>query len=108
METDYQAASDRLNLVQNAVRQQEKIDRYVADVEEITFRLEEQSEVVEEATSKKKKSWKRELDLREEEVDELKSQLADYQQALDVQQNPSYSISSGGTSIRACESTMWH
>ncbi|TBL27067.1 hypothetical protein EYY80_40830, partial [Klebsiella oxytoca] len=39
LETDYQAASDRLNLVQNAVRQQEKIDRYVADVEEITFRL---------------------------------------------------------------------
>ncbi|SUC49646.1 cell division protein MukB [Proteus mirabilis] len=67
LETDYQAASDRLNLVQNAVRQQEKIDRYVADVEEITFRLEEQSEVVEEATSKKK-SWKRELDLRKKKL----------------------------------------
>ena len=56
LEADYQAASDRLNLVQNAVRQQEKIDRYVADVEEITFRLEEQSEVVEEAASKKRRT----------------------------------------------------
>ncbi|EMG9308555.1 chromosome partition protein MukB [Proteus mirabilis] len=85
LETDYQAASDRLNLVQNAVRQQEKIDRYVADVEEITFRLEEQSEVVEEATSKKEELEAR-VGSAEEEVDELKSQLADYQQALDVQQ----------------------
>lgn len=85
LEADYQAASDRLNLVQNAVRQQEKIDRYVADVEEITFRLEEQSEVVEEAASKKEELEAR-VESAEEEVDELKNQLADYQQALDVQQ----------------------
>ena len=67
LETDYQAASDRLNLVQNAVRQQEKIDRYVADVEEITFRLEEQSEVVEEATSKKEELEAR-VDLRKKKL----------------------------------------
>ncbi|MER5123160.1 hypothetical protein KDV41_21560, partial [Providencia stuartii] len=41
---DYQAANDHLNLVQTALRQQEKIDRYQADIEELTFRLEEQSE----------------------------------------------------------------
>ncbi|MER5120769.1 chromosome partition protein MukB, partial [Providencia stuartii] len=44
LEADYQAANDHLNLVQTALRQQEKIDRYQADIEELTFRLEEQSE----------------------------------------------------------------
>ncbi|MDX4946436.1 chromosome partition protein MukB [Providencia manganoxydans] len=85
LEADYQAASDHLNLVQTALRQQEKIDRYQADIEELTYRLEEQSEVVAEATERQE-----ELEARSEaaeiEVDELKSQLADYQQALDVQQ----------------------
>ncbi|WP_368884484.1 chromosome partition protein MukB [Providencia vermicola] len=85
LEADYQAASDHLNLVQTALRQQEKIDRYQADIEELTYRLEEQSEVVAEATEQQE-----ELEARSEaaeiEVDELKSQLADYQQALDVQQ----------------------
>jgi chromosome partition protein MukB len=85
IEADYQAASDHLNLVQAALRHQEKIDRYQAEIEELTYRLEEQSEVVAEATEKHE-----ELDARaqaaEIEVDELKNQLADYQQALDVQQ----------------------
>ncbi|MBQ4797230.1 hypothetical protein F9U41_24765, partial [Pectobacterium versatile] len=49
LETDYQAASDHLNLVQTAMRQQEKIARYSADLEELSYRLEEQNEVVEEA-----------------------------------------------------------
>ncbi|MDY9231345.1 hypothetical protein U0A77_24375, partial [Escherichia coli] len=60
LEADYQAASDHLNLVQTALRQQEKIER------------QEENEARAEAA--------------ELEVDELKSQLADYQQALDVQQ----------------------
>ncbi|KQN56820.1 chromosome partition protein MukB [Erwinia sp. Leaf53] len=85
LETDYQGASDHLNLVQTALRQQEKIDRYDADLEELTFRLEEQNEVVAEAREQHE-----ELEARSEgaelEVDELKNQLADYQQALDVQQ----------------------
>lgn len=85
LETDYQSASDHLNLVQTAVRQQEKIERYASDLEEITHRLEEQNEVVEEA-----RECQQELEAQTEaaelEVDELKSQLADYQQALDVQQ----------------------
>ena len=49
LEADYQAASDHLNLVQTAMRQQEKIARYDADLEELTYRLEEQNEVVAEA-----------------------------------------------------------
>jgi len=85
LETDYQAASDHLNLVQTALRQQEKIDRYDADLEELTFRLEEQNEVVAEAREVQEENEAR-SEAAELEVDELKSQLADYQQALDVQQ----------------------
>ena len=85
LETDYQAASDHLNLVQTALRQQEKIDRYDADLEELTFRLEEQNEVVAEAREAQEENEAR-SEAAELEVDELKSQLADYQQALDVQQ----------------------
>lgn len=85
LEADYQAANDHLNLVQTALRQQEKIDRYQADIEELTFRLEEQSEVVAEATERQEEFEAR-AEAAEIEVDELKSQLADYQQALDVQQ----------------------
>ncbi|TKY80821.1 chromosome partition protein MukB [Pectobacterium polonicum] len=85
LETDYQAASDHLNLVQTAMRQQEKIERYNADLEELSYRLEEQNEVVEEAREQQAENEER-SDAAELEVDELKSQLADYQQALDVQQ----------------------
>ncbi|NKG32941.1 chromosome partition protein MukB [Erwinia rhapontici] len=85
LETDYQGASDHLNLVQTALRQQEKIDRYDADLEELTFRLEEQNEVVAEAREGHEENEARSENA-ELEVDELKNQLADYQQALDVQQ----------------------
>ncbi|WP_192456744.1 chromosome partition protein MukB [Musicola keenii] len=85
LETDYQAASDHLNLVQTAMRQQEKIERYSADLDELNYRLEEQNEVVEEAREQLEEREAR-ADAAEQEVDELKSQLADYQQALDVQQ----------------------
>ena len=85
LETDYQAASDHLNLVQTAMRQQEKIERYEGDLEELTYRLEEQNEVVAEAAEQQAENEAR-AEAAELEVDELKSQLADYQQALDVQQ----------------------
>ncbi|MEG3134155.1 chromosome partition protein MukB [Rouxiella sp. T17] len=85
LETDYQAASDHLNLVQTAMRQQEKIERYQVDIEELTYRLEEQNEVVAEASELHAEHEAR-AEAAELEVDELKSQLADYQQALDVQQ----------------------
>ncbi|UXO67230.1 chromosome partition protein MukB [Pantoea dispersa] len=85
LETDYQAASNHLNLVQTAMRQQEKIARYDADLEELTYRLEEQNEVVAEAREVQEENEAR-AEAAEIEVDELKSQLADFQQALDVQQ----------------------
>ncbi|WP_159564549.1 chromosome partition protein MukB [Budvicia diplopodorum] len=85
LEMDYQAASDHLNLVQTAMRQQEKIERYQGDLDELTYRLEEQNEVVAEA-SEQLAEYQARAETSESEVDELKSQLADYQQALDVQQ----------------------
>ncbi|MCE1782233.1 hypothetical protein LWT85_26005, partial [Enterobacter hormaechei] len=68
-----------------AMRQQEKIDRYQGDLEELSYRLEEQTEVVEEA-AELQAEYEARAEAAEQEVDELKSQLADYQQALDVQQ----------------------
>lgn len=85
LETDYQSASDHLNLVQTAMRHQEKIERYESDIDELACRLEEQSEVVAEAQEIQEENESR-SETAELEVDELKSQLADYQQALDVQQ----------------------
>ncbi|WP_075181185.1 chromosome partition protein MukB [Pantoea sp. 1.19] len=85
LEADYQGASDHLSLVQTAMRQQEKISRYEADLEDLALRLEEQNEVVEQARERQADVAER-ADAAELEVDELKSQLADYQQALDVQQ----------------------
>lgn len=85
LEQDYQAASDHLQLVQTAVRQQEKVERYQEDLEELAVRLEEQMMVVEEATEQLAMA-EEQAHLTEEEVDSLKTQLADYQQALDMQQ----------------------
>lgn len=85
LEQDYQAASDHLQLVQNALRQQEKIERYQEDLEELSERLEEQMMVVEEAQERVIMA-EEQATVAEEEVDSLKTQLADYQQALDVQQ----------------------
>ncbi|MBS9862874.1 chromosome partition protein MukB [Vibrio alginolyticus] len=85
LEQDYQAASDHLQLVQNALRQQKKIERYQEDLEELSERLEEQMMVVEEAQERVMMA-EEQATVAEEEVDSLKTQLADYQQALDVQQ----------------------
>ncbi|MDR9828981.1 chromosome partition protein MukB [Vibrio sp. FNV 38] len=85
LEVDYRAASDHLQLVQNALRQQEKIVRYQEDLEELSERLEEQMMVVEEAQERVLMVEEQAI-VSEEEVDSLKTQLADYQQALDVQQ----------------------
>ncbi|WCE28552.1 chromosome partition protein MukB [Vibrio sp. SCSIO 43137] len=84
-ELDLQAASDHLQLVQSALRQQEKIERYQYDLEELSEQLEEQMMVVEEA-QEQLLILEEETTYSEEEVDSLKSQLADYQQALDIQQ----------------------
>ncbi|MWP49750.1 MULTISPECIES: chromosome partition protein MukB [unclassified Gilliamella] len=85
LETDLQAANDHLNLAQTALRQQEKIDRYQADLDDLNLKLEEQNEVVLEA-NEQYQTYRDQVEQTEQEVDEIKTQLADYQQALDVQQ----------------------
>ncbi|CAM4029295.1 chromosome partition protein MukB [Vibrio neonatus] len=85
LEQDHQSAVDYVQLVQNALQQQQKIARYEDDLVELSERLEEQIMVVEEA-QELLIAAEEQSTLTEEEVDSLKSQLADYQQALDVQQ----------------------
>ncbi|CAM3676056.1 Chromosome partition protein MukB [Vibrio aerogenes CECT 7868] len=85
LEQDYQSASDYLQLVQNALRQREKIERYREDLEALKERLEEQLMVVEESQEQVALT-EEQATIYEDEVDSLKSQLADYQQALDIQQ----------------------
>ncbi|UGA55992.1 chromosome partition protein MukB [Vibrio sp. VB16] len=85
LELDHQAASDHLQLVQNALRQKEKIERYIDDLAALNERLEEQMMVVEES-QECVLHHEEQAALAEQEVDSLQRQLADYQQALDVQQ----------------------
>ena len=85
LEMDYQAANDHLNLVQTAYRQQEKIDNYQLDLDDLNEKLLEQGEEVELANEQYLICQER-AQATEQEVDEIKTQLADYQQALDVQQ----------------------
>ncbi|WP_395225390.1 hypothetical protein, partial [Escherichia coli] len=56
LEADYQAASEHLNLVQTALRQQEKIERSEADLDELQIRLEEQNEVGAEAIERQEEN----------------------------------------------------
>ncbi|MGQ0286183.1 chromosome partition protein MukB [Pasteurellaceae bacterium 22721_9_1] len=85
LEVDYQSASDQLNLIFNALRHQEKIERYQGDVAELNEKLEEQKMVVETANEQLEES-QAQFDQVEQEIDQIRSQLADYQQALDAQQ----------------------
>ncbi|MFC0180376.1 chromosome partition protein MukB [Thorsellia kenyensis] len=85
LEIDAQSAADHLSLVQNALRHQEKIERFSEESEELLFRLEEQAESVDMAQAHQFECEERTRQ-KEEEVDSLKSQLADFQQALDAQQ----------------------
>lgn len=84
-EQAYVKTSEHLQLIETAFKQQEKIDRYQEDLLELAERLEEQLMVVEEGNE-------RLLDTEafvtqaEHEVDSLKTQLSDYQQALNTQQ----------------------
>ncbi len=85
LEEQLQAASDFLNLVKNATRHQEKIERYQEDIELLQARLEEQEGVLESAREEELLSQES-LEHLEASIDELRDQLADYQQALDGQQ----------------------
>jgi len=85
LEVDHQSAADHLNLVLNALRHQEKIERYQDDIGGLTERLEEQKMVVETSQEQLEES-QTQFEQLESEVDQIRSQLADYQQALDAQQ----------------------
>lgn len=85
LEVDHQSAVDHLNLVLNALRHQEKIERYQEDVAELSERLEEQKIVVETANEALEES-QTQFEHVETEIDEVRAQLADYQQALDAKQ----------------------
>ena len=82
---DLELAAEHLAKVMAATGLTNKIVQYREDVEDLSIKAEEQSAITLELTEEKA-----ELELRksqsEYEADSLKSQLADYQQALDVQQ----------------------
>ncbi|MGX2956267.1 chromosome partition protein MukB [Ursidibacter arcticus] len=85
LEAEYNSASDHLNLVMNAVRHQEKVERYQSEVDELNEKLEEQQIAVEEVAERTEQIQAR-AEESEEIVEGLRSQMADYQQALDAQQ----------------------
>lgn len=85
LEAEYNSANDHLNLVMNALRHQEKIERYQDEVEELNIKLEEQQEALEEIAEVAENAQVR-ADQADDHVEELRSQMADYQQALDAQQ----------------------
>ena len=85
LETDYQLACDHLNRVQTAVQQQEKIERWQNESEELSWRLTEQHVLVAES-AEQQAAYLASAEAAEQEVDGLRNQLADYQQALDAQQ----------------------
>lgn len=85
LETEYNSANDHLNLVMNALRHQEKVERYQDEVEELNEKIEEQQMAMEEV-SETVEHAQAQADEMDDQVEELRSQLADYQQALDAQQ----------------------
>lgn len=85
LETEYNNAANQLNVVMNAVRHHEKIERYQDEVEELNEKLEEQQIALEEVQAQAEEAQAR-TDEAEEVVESLREELADYQQALDAQQ----------------------
>ncbi|EER46587.1 cell division protein MukB [Actinobacillus minor NM305] len=85
LEAEYNSANDHLNLVMNALRHQEKVERYQDEVEELNEKIEEQQMAMEEV-SEAVEHAQAQADEMDDQVEELRSQLADYQQALDAQQ----------------------
>ncbi len=85
LEQEHQAAADFLNLVLNASRHQEKIDRYQDDVAELREKVEEQQIVLAEMTEEEE-AQQAALEDVDAQIEALRDELADYQQALDAQQ----------------------
>ncbi|MDP8099286.1 chromosome partition protein MukB [Pasteurella atlantica] len=85
LEAEFNSATDHLNLVMNALRHQEKVERYQDEVNDLVEKIEEQQMAMEELSEQVESSQFR-AEESEEVVEDLRSQLADYQQALDSQQ----------------------
>ncbi|WP_373768150.1 chromosome partition protein MukB [Glaesserella sp.] len=85
LEKEYNSASDHLNLVLNASRHQEKMERYQDEVAELSDKLEEQTMAVEEVVERVEQVQAI-ADEAEDVVESLRSEMADYQHALDAQQ----------------------
>ncbi|QDJ12880.1 chromosome partition protein MukB [Mergibacter septicus] len=88
LEIETQSANDHLNLVLNAVRHQEKIERYQDDIANLKEQIEEQQMVVED-TRFEVEEQEVVVEQLETEIDQIRTQLADYQQALDAEQTRS-------------------
>lgn len=82
---ELESASEHLAKVMAAVSLQKKIEMYRADLADLSDKLEQQQAVVEEIHGQLLEVEERK-ELAQAEVDSLKTQLADYQQALDIQQ----------------------
>ncbi|RJG48114.1 chromosome partition protein MukB [Motilimonas pumila] len=85
LEQELEHASDILQRVLQGVALSNKITQYQQDIELTQAQLEEQQEKCEEANMLLLESEEKKQ-LSEAEVDSLKTQLSDYQQALDIQQ----------------------
>ncbi|MDP8078809.1 chromosome partition protein MukB [Phocoenobacter skyensis] len=85
LEVAFNSASDHLNLVTNALRHQEKIERYQDEVNDLVEKIEEQQMAMEEI-SEQVEVAQAHSDEAEDVVESLRAELADYQQALDSQQ----------------------
>ncbi len=95
LEQDHQAAADHLQLVQSAMRQQEKIQRYEEDLLELSERLEEQIMVVEEATEQLTEAELRAAQS-EEEVDSLKNAIGGLSASTEYSANTLFAIPASG------------
>ncbi len=82
---ELESAAEHLAKVMAAVSLQKKIEMYRADLADLSDKLEQQQAIVEEIHGQLLEVEERK-ELAQAEVDSLKTQLADYQQALDIQQ----------------------
>ena len=86
------------------LRHQEKVSRYQEDVAELTEKIRRTKMVVETATVNSLK--KLPMEQTELEIDQVRAQLADYQQALDAQQTRALVISTSEARLKR-ENLMW-
>ncbi|VEB61427.1 cell division protein [Salmonella enterica subsp. enterica] len=106
LEADYQAASDHLNLVQNrAGVSRKKLNATKRILKSCRFDSKSKTKWVAEAAEMQDENEAR-AEAAELEVDELKSQLADYQQALDVQQTRAIQYNQAISALARAKETL--